>query len=132
MLCQQLAAQPGARLLLSGRDDAKLIATAQHAAAGPGVEVGTVAADPLDPSAVEGVLAEAVARYGRVDGVANCVGSVLLKSGDARPLLDFQLRLKDGRPSLLGSFHAIARVGIICTWPVRLGATHGTGSGPSR
>ena len=39
------------------------------------------AADPLDPQAVEWVLAEAVKLYGRVDGVANCVGSVILKSG---------------------------------------------------
>lgn len=84
-LSQQLAGQPGARLLLSGRDDAKLAATAERAAAGSSAAVGTAAADPLDPAAVEKVLAEAVARYGRVDGVANCVGSVLLKSGEGQP-----------------------------------------------
>lgn len=110
VLCQQLAAQPGARLLLSGRDDAKLTATAQHAAAGPGVEVGTVAADPLDPSAVEGVLAEAVARYGRVDGVANCVGSVLLKSAHATSLQEFEDTLRINLLSSFGVLRAAAKV----------------------
>jgi short-subunit dehydrogenase len=85
-LAELLAAQPGARLLLSGRSAEKLAAlqsdVAAAAAAGD-AEVATAAADPLDVQAVDQVIAEAVQRYGRVDGVANCVGSVLLKPGAA-------------------------------------------------
>lgn len=81
-LAELLAAQPGARLLLSGRNGERLAGVVARAtAAGPGAQVASLAADPLDCAAVEGVVGEAVKRYGRVDGVANCVGSVLLKSG---------------------------------------------------
>lgn len=81
-LAELLAAQPGAKLLLSGRSSERLAGVAARAAAaGPAAEVASLAADPLDCAAVESVVGEAVKRYGRVDGVANCVGSVLLKSG---------------------------------------------------
>lgn len=81
-LSELLAAQPGVRLLLSGRNHERLQdAVGRAAAAGPGAEVSSLAADPLDCMAVEGVIGEAIKRYGRLDGVANCVGSVLLKSG---------------------------------------------------
>lgn len=83
-LAELLAAQPGAQLLLSGRSAEKLAALQSDvAAAAGGAEVTTAAADPLDVQAVDQVIAEAVQRYGRVDGVANCVGSVLLKPGAA-------------------------------------------------
>jgi NAD(P)-dependent dehydrogenase (short-subunit alcohol dehydrogenase family) len=84
-LSSLLASQPGAQLLLSGRDADKLAAAREKAAAAAqagDAEVATAAADPLDPAAVEGVIQEAVQRYGRIDGVANCVGNVLLKPGD--------------------------------------------------
>ncbi|KAL4421452.1 hypothetical protein ABPG75_010743 [Micractinium tetrahymenae] len=111
-LSEQLAAQPGARLLLSGRDDAKLAATAERAAAaaaGPST-VGTAAADPLDPAAVEAVLAEAVARHGRVDGVANCVGSVILKSAHATSFQEFEDTLRINLLSSFGVLRAAAKV----------------------
>lgn len=79
-LSQLLGAQPGAQLLLSGRDEERLQAVSSSAAAGA-ASVAVAPADPLDVAAVEAVVNEAVKRYGRVDGVANCVGSVLLKSG---------------------------------------------------
>lgn len=36
--------------------------------------------DVADPSTMESVVAEAVSHFGRLDGVVNCVGSLLLKS----------------------------------------------------
>lgn len=80
-LSQLLGAQPGAQLLLSGRDEERLQAVSSAAAAAGAASVAVAPADPLDVAAVEAVVNEAVKRYGRVDGVANCVGSVLLKSG---------------------------------------------------
>lgn len=80
-LAQLLGAQPGAQLLLSGRDEERLQAASSAAAAAGAAAVAVAPADPLDVAAVEAVVNDAVKRYGRVDGVANCVGSVLLKSG---------------------------------------------------
>lgn len=80
-LSQLLGAHPGAQLLLSGRDEERLQAASSAAAAAGAASVAVAPADPLDVAAVEAVVNEAVKRYGRVDGVANCVGSVLLKSG---------------------------------------------------
>jgi NAD(P)-dependent dehydrogenase (short-subunit alcohol dehydrogenase family) len=71
-LCRQLAAG-GARLVLASRRADALGALA--------TEVGG-SAFPLDatrPEEVEGCLREAVSLHGAVDGVANCVGSFLLK-----------------------------------------------------
>lgn len=83
-LSETLAAQPGAQLLLSGRDEGKLQAVSSRAAAAGAAAVAVAPADPLDLAAVEGVVQEAVKRFGRVDGVASCVGSVILKSGEGR------------------------------------------------
>ena len=80
-LAQLLGAQPGAQLLLSGRDEERLQAASSAAAAAGAAAVAVAPADPLDVAAVEAVVNDAVKRYGRVDGVVNCVGSVLLKSG---------------------------------------------------
>jgi NAD(P)-dependent dehydrogenase (short-subunit alcohol dehydrogenase family) len=71
-LCRRLAVG-GANLILGARDPSKL----EHLAA----ELSAVAF-PLDatrPKEVEACLAEAVSRFGRLDGVAHCVGSLLLK-----------------------------------------------------
>jgi NAD(P)-dependent dehydrogenase (short-subunit alcohol dehydrogenase family) len=88
-LSELLAARAGAQLLLSGRDGGKLAAVQGRAGAAAAVSIA--AADPCDPKAVEDVVGEAVKLYGRVDGVANCVGSVILKPG--APGLDLLRRL---------------------------------------
>ena len=65
----------GARVVLVGRNGAR--ATAAAAALG---DAGLgVAADARDFDAVDGALTQAVARWGRLDGAACCVGSILLK-----------------------------------------------------
>jgi NAD(P)-dependent dehydrogenase (short-subunit alcohol dehydrogenase family) len=36
--------------------------------------------DAVDPTRIESIVSEVVERFGRIDGVANCIGSLLLKS----------------------------------------------------
>jgi len=66
-------AETGNHLVLSGRDAARLDPLA--------AELNAVAlrADATDFDAVDAVVSEVVSRFGRLDGVANCVGSLLLK-----------------------------------------------------
>jgi len=71
-LCRRLSAR-GARLVVAARDADRLRALAQETGA---------EAHPLDAARFEEVdacVAAAVERYGRLDGVANCVGSLILK-----------------------------------------------------
>lgn len=74
-LARQLHAA-GGRLLLVGRDSAKLDALA---ASLPGA-LAAPCANAAAPGEAEAAVNAAVARFGRVDGVANCVGSVILKA----------------------------------------------------
>ena len=71
-LCRRLAAR-GARLFLGGRDEAKLSAlTAATNAAAQSL-------DATEAHQVDAFIAQAVTTYGQLDGVVNCVGSLLLK-----------------------------------------------------
>jgi len=72
-LCRRLATG-GARLTIAARDPERVGALAGELGAHGVALDATVAAD------VERCVAEAVERHGRLDGVANCVGSLLLKS----------------------------------------------------
>lgn len=74
-LCHRLASQNGARLVLAGRDQSKLDSLAGELDA----ETRTIALDATDTTAVNGAFETAVSEFGRVDGVANCVGAFLLK-----------------------------------------------------
>ncbi|MFM7141437.1 MAG: SDR family NAD(P)-dependent oxidoreductase [Alphaproteobacteria bacterium] len=69
----RLLRSAGARVTVAGRDPEKVAALANEIGAH-----GTVV-DARDPTAVEACLADAIARDGRVDGIACCVGSLLLK-----------------------------------------------------
>ena len=73
-LARRLAAQ-GWRLVLTGtgRDPARLAAVAAET----GAEAHTL--DARDSAAVDALVRSVVAAHGRLDGVANCAGSVLLK-----------------------------------------------------
>jgi NAD(P)-dependent dehydrogenase (short-subunit alcohol dehydrogenase family) len=44
----------------------------------------------LDSKAAESVINTAVAHHGRVDGVVNCVGSIVLKSAHTTSDADFE------------------------------------------
>lgn len=71
-LARRLAAS-GHRLVLSGRDPDRLSELADD------LDAEAIVADVLDPDAVTSAITEVEERHGRIDGIANCVGSVLLK-----------------------------------------------------
>jgi NAD(P)-dependent dehydrogenase (short-subunit alcohol dehydrogenase family) len=71
-LARRLAAA-GTKLVLSGRDAARLEGLAAETGGTPAV------ADATKPSEVEAAAAKAVEVFGRLDGLANCAGSILLK-----------------------------------------------------
>jgi len=72
VLCERLAAS-GAQLVLGGRDQQRLAQwaykTGSHA----------LTLDATVPAQVEACVHAAVERYGRLDGIVNCVGSMRLK-----------------------------------------------------
>lgn len=72
VLCERLAAS-GAQLVLGGRDGQRLEQLAQRTGSHPFTLDATV------PTQVEACAQAAVERYGRLDGIVNCVGSLLLK-----------------------------------------------------
>jgi len=71
-LARRLAGQ-GANLVLAGRDASRLEALAVETGGTPFV------LDATKPAEVEAAAAKAVEVHGRLDGLANCVGSILLK-----------------------------------------------------
>jgi NAD(P)-dependent dehydrogenase (short-subunit alcohol dehydrogenase family) len=100
-LCRALcAAHEGGRVVLAGRSADKLAALA--AELGPRAEVRAV--DVLDPADVEACISGAAAAHGRLDGVASCVGSVLLKSAHATTPAEFEQVL---RVNLFSSFNVL-------------------------
>ncbi|KAG2482917.1 hypothetical protein HYH03_018196 [Edaphochlamys debaryana] len=74
-LCARLARAPDATVVAVGRDAAKLQALRERIG-GRGAEL---VADVTKAQEVDDAIGAAVAQYGKVDGVANCVGSILLK-----------------------------------------------------
>ena len=71
-LARRLSAD-GASLVLAGRDEASLEALAGETGGTPFV------LDATKPAEVEAAAAKAVEAHGRLDGLASCVGSILLK-----------------------------------------------------
>ena len=71
-LCRRLA-KKGAKLLLAGRDEARLASLAAELGA------QTFPVDATNLRHVESCVKQASDLYGQVNGVANCVGSLLLK-----------------------------------------------------
>ena len=71
-LCRRLSAT-GARLLAAGRSPEKLAALAEETGA------QTFTLGVTQPESIEQCINQAVESYGRIDGVANCIGSLLLK-----------------------------------------------------
>lgn len=71
-LCRRLAKSGGA--VLGGARDADKLAALEAA-----MGMGTATVDATVPEQVENCVEQVVQRYGRLDGVAHCVGSLLLK-----------------------------------------------------
>lgn len=86
VLCRTIVAG-GGRVLLAGRNEARLAELA--------AELGQEARilDATDIEAVEACAEEAVQLFGRLDGVANCVGSLLLKPAHLTSLEDWNATL---------------------------------------
>ncbi len=99
-LAHRLAAG-GARLVVAARDPDKLEELAGAIDATPHV------LDATRFEEVERGVQQAVERYGRVDGVANCVGSVLLKPAHLTSEEEWQQTLDLN----LGSAFAVVRAG---------------------
>jgi NAD(P)-dependent dehydrogenase (short-subunit alcohol dehydrogenase family) len=78
----------GARVVIAGRSSERLETAMPQiaAAAREGGEAGSVTADVRDPGQVEALVAHAVARFGKVDGlVNNAAGNFLVFSEDLTP-----------------------------------------------
>jgi len=71
-VARKLAAK-GARLVVTGRDPERL------AAIGSETGAATAQVEARDSAAVDAVLRQVEATHGRLDGVVNCAGSILLK-----------------------------------------------------
>lgn len=63
----------GANVLIAGRNEAKLASTALP------IGAKTELCDATQPAQVEKAFSRALELFGRLDGVANCVGSLMLK-----------------------------------------------------
>jgi NAD(P)-dependent dehydrogenase (short-subunit alcohol dehydrogenase family) len=97
-------AGPNPVVVVAGRDQARLDALKQRllssssdsAPLTPGAELVTQVADPLDPKQAEQLISSlaAASSFGRVDAVANCVGSIVLKPAHATSDADFENTLK--------------------------------------
>lgn len=77
-LAARLLQHPGASVLLCGRDEGKLQELAERIGGGT-----PCVADVSDLKATEEAIARAEKEFGNVVGVANCVGSLILKSAHA-------------------------------------------------
>lgn len=101
-LCQRLACE-GAQLVIGARDAAKLDALSQDTDAYP------YPLDATDMASVEACIALAVECYGRIDGVANCVGSLLLKPAHLTSEAEWQATIAINLGSAFATVRASAR-----------------------
>lgn len=103
-VCRILAARQ-ARLFLGGRDAARLDALAVDLRERePGLTVRTRAADATQSEQVEALFHEAAAAFGRIDGVVNLCGSILLKPAHLTSDAEFQDTLS---VNVLTAFHVL-------------------------
>lgn len=102
-LCQRLAGA-GARLVVAGRNADRL----RELADSLGARACMLDATSLDQ--VDACLAEAHQLHGQVDGVANCVGSLLLKPAHLTSDTEWQTTLAINLTSAFAAVHAGAKV----------------------
>jgi NAD(P)-dependent dehydrogenase (short-subunit alcohol dehydrogenase family) len=105
-LARRLAAD-GARLVLAARDAAKLDALA--APLGDAV-AETVVVDATDFDAVDRCVADAAARHGPIAGLANCVGSLLLKPAHLTTADEYARTIALGLTTAFATVRAAGRV----------------------
>lgn len=102
-LARRLAAS-GARLVLVGRREGALGALASELGA------RSIVADATSFAEVDRCVDEAVADFGRLDGVANCVGSLLLRPAHATTEADWQTTVATNLGSAFATVRAASRV----------------------
>jgi NAD(P)-dependent dehydrogenase (short-subunit alcohol dehydrogenase family) len=101
-LCKRLANHDGAQVILAGRDESKLAALAASLPDPSQASIQIV--DVLSPESVDAATAAVVKQHGHITGVANCVGSVVLKSAHATTMDEFENTL---RINLFSSFNIL-------------------------
>lgn len=101
-LCRRLAKR-GAKLMLAGRDEGKLQALASELDARHRVLDATRFED------VDACAAAAVEAFGTLDGVANCVGSLLLKSAHLTTEAEWQATIAANLTSAFAAVRAGAK-----------------------
>ena len=102
-LARRLAAG-GARLSLTGRDEPRLTALAAELGA------DSVLLDATDFGAVEQCVRDAAERSGRLDGVVNCAGSLLLKPAHLTQRADYDATIAASLTTAFAVTRAAARV----------------------
>jgi NAD(P)-dependent dehydrogenase (short-subunit alcohol dehydrogenase family) len=102
-LVRQLAAS-GAQVFLAGRDAARLGALSAEL----GLPCATL--DAADPDAVDALADRAAAELGGLDGLANCVGSLILKPAHLTSTADWQATLATNLSSAFGCVRAAGRL----------------------
>ena len=94
----------GGKVFLAGRDATRLETLATEL----GMPWGTVEA--TDPDAIDGVADRAVAELGGLDGLANCVGSILLKPAHLTSAADWNATIATNLTSAFGCVRAAGRL----------------------
>ncbi len=107
----RLLAGRGDRVLLAGRDAARLGALAAELGAEQAI------ADATDSASIEAAIGQAAKGWGSLDGVANCFGSLLLKPGhvttDAELESVLAVNLKSAFATMRGAAKAIPGAGSV-------------------
>jgi NAD(P)-dependent dehydrogenase (short-subunit alcohol dehydrogenase family) len=101
-LCRRLSAK-GTRLLAAGRSEAKLAALAAETGA------QTFTLEVTQPGSVDQCINQAVEIFGRIDGVANCIGSLLLKPAHLTTDMEWAATLDINLGSAFATVRAAAR-----------------------
>lgn len=100
----RLVVAAGGRVFLAGRDAARLKATANEL----GMPWGTVEA--TDPDQIDACADAAAAALGGLDGITNCVGSILLKPAHLTSTADWQATIATNLTSAFGCVRAAGRL----------------------
>jgi NAD(P)-dependent dehydrogenase (short-subunit alcohol dehydrogenase family) len=100
-VCRRLK-EAGAKLVIGARDEARLHQLAEEVGALP------VAGDACEFDVAEAAVRAAVAEHGRVDGIVNCVGSILLKPAHTTSAAELDDIL---RTNLFSAFAAVRAAG---------------------